>query len=571
MLTRLWIRNFKLFDEAEIELEQRVLLVGPNNCGKSSALQALTLWHLGVRRWVEKRGSGKIPEKRPGVTINRRDLVSVPVPEANHLWRALRVRAGKSGSAKPGTENVLVEIEVNGTAPEGEWRCGLEFDYANEESFYCRPRRTAEGARSEVPRAAADVKVAYLPPMSGLAAQEDRLDPGSIQRRLGEGRTAEVLRNLCYAVFTSDASGEAWKRLCDRMRAMFGVRLDEPEYLKDSGQVVMKYRDHHGTRLDLSASGRGQQQTLLLLAYMALNPGAVLLLDEPDAHLEVLRQRQIYQVLSEAAFETGSQVIAASHSEVLLEEAAQRDAVVAFLGRPHRIDKGPAQVMKSLRETGFGQYYLAEQKGWVLYLEGSTDLAILRGFADVLKHPAKDALEQPFVHYVGNQPPKARDHFHGLREAKPDLKGLGIYDRLDRELPSDEYFRQVQWKRREIENYLCLRDVLLDYAAKQAERVAGDLFREVWRDEMAKSIEELAEALKSLDKPDSWCGDLKVSDEFLGPLMKKFAQKTGYPVSSSKADFHELARYVRPEQIEPEVKDVLDQIAETEQKAQARG
>lgn len=571
MLTRLWIRNFKLFDEAEIELEQRVLLVGPNNQGKSSALQALTLWHLGVRRWVEKRGSGKIPEKRPGVTINRRDLVSVPVPEANHLWRALRVRAGKTGAVKPGTENVLIEIEVNGTAPDGEWRCGLEFDYANEESFYCRPRRTAEGARSEVLRAAADVKLAYLPPMSGLAAQEDRLDPGSIQRRLGEGRTAEVLRNLCYAVFTRDASGEAWKRLCDRMRAMFGVRLDEPEYLKDSGQVVMIYRDHHGTRLDLSASGRGQQQTLLLLAYMALNPGAVLLLDEPDAHLEVLRQRQIYQVLSEAAFETGSQVIAASHSEVLLEEAAQRDAVVAFLGRPHRIDKGPAQVMKSLREIGFDQYYLAEQKGWVLYLEGSADLAILRGFADVLKHPAKDALEQPFVHYVGNQPPKARDHFHGLREAKPDLKGLAIYDRLDRELPSDEYFRQVQWKRREIENYLCLRDVLLDYAAKQAERVAGDLFREVWRDEMAKCIEELEEALKSLDKPDPWCGDLKVSDEFLGPLMKKFAQKTGYPVSSSKADFHELARYVRPEQIDPEVKDVLDLIVETEQKAQARG
>jgi len=571
MLTRLWIRNFKLFDEAEIELEQRVLLVGPNNQGKSSALQALTLWHLGVRRWVEKRGSGKIPEKRPGVTINRRDLVSVPVPEANHLWRALRVRAGKTGAVKPGTENVLIEIEVNGTSPDGEWRCGLEFDYANEESFYCRPRRTAEGARSEVPRAAADVKVAYLPPMSGLAAQEDRLDPGSIQRRLGEGRTAEVLRNLCYAVFTSDASGEAWKRLCDRMRAMFGVRLDEPEYLKDSGQVVMNYRDHHGTRLDLSASGRGQQQTLLLLAYMALNPGALLLLDEPDAHLEVLRQRQIYQVLSEAAFESGSQVIAASHSEVLLEEAAQRDAVVAFLGRPHRIDKGPAQVMKSLREIGFDQYYLAEQKGWVLYLEGSTDLAILRGFADVLKHPAKDALEQPFVHYVGNQPPKARDHFHGLREAKPDLKGLAIYDRLDRELPSDEYFRQVQWKRREIENYLCFRDVLLDYAAKQAERVAGDLFREVWRDEMAKSIEELEEALKSLDKPDPWSGDLKVSDEFLSPLLKKFAQKTGYPVSSSKADFHELARYVRPEQIDPEVKDVLDQIVETEQKAQARG
>jgi hypothetical protein len=209
---------------------------------------------------VEKRGGGKIPEKRPGVTINRRDLASVPVPAANHLWRALRVRAGKTGNGKPGTENVLIEIEVDGTGPEGQWRCGLEFDYANEESFYCRPRRTADGGRMEVPKQAADVKVAYLPPMSGLAAQEDRLDPGSIQRRLGEGRTAEVLRNLCYAVFASDGSGEAWKRLSGRMRAMFGVRLDEPQYLRESGQVVMTYRDHHGTRLDLSASGRGSSR-----------------------------------------------------------------------------------------------------------------------------------------------------------------------------------------------------------------------------------------------------------------------------------------------------------------------
>jgi hypothetical protein len=571
MLTRLWIRNFKLFDEAEIELEQRVLFVGPNNYGKSSALQALTLWHLGVRRWVEKRGSGKIPEKRPGVTINRRDLVSVPVPEANHLWRALRVRAGKTGNGKPGTENVLIEIEVDGTGPEGQWRCGLEFDYANEESFYCRPRRTADGGRMEVPKQAADVKVAYLPPMSGLAAQEDRLDPGSIQRRLGEGRTAEVLRNLCYAVFTSDASGEAWERLCDRMRAMFGVRLDGPRYLQESGQVVITYRDHQGTRLDLSASGRGQQQTLLLLTYMALNPGAVLLLDEPDAHLEVIRQRQIYQVLSEAASESNSQVIVASHSEVLLEEAAQKDAVVAFLGRPHRIDNRPAQVMKSLREIGFDQYYLAEQNGWVLYLEGPTDLAILKGFAEVLNHPAKDALEQPFVHYVANQPRKAQEHFHGLREARPDLAGVAIYDRLDRDLPPDAFLQQIQWKRCEIENYLCIRDVLLDYAAKQAERAAGDLFRDAWRDKMAEAIEELEEALESLDKPDPWGGELKVSDEFLGPLFRKFAQKTGYPLSSSKSEFCELVRHMRPEQVAPEVRDVLDRIVDTAKKARPGG
>ena len=98
-----------------------------------------------------------------------------------------------------------------------------------------------------------------------------------------------------------------------------------------------------GVKLDLSSAGRGLQQTLLLLAYMYANPGAVLLLDEPDAHLEILRQRQIYRLLIDVASESNSQIIAASHSEVLLNEAAGRDVVIAFVGPPHRIDHHPVR------------------------------------------------------------------------------------------------------------------------------------------------------------------------------------------------------------------------------------
>ena len=79
------------------------------------------------------------------------------------------------------------------------------------------------------------------------------------------------------------------------------------------------------------------------------------------------------------AQEKHCQVIAASHSEILLNEAADRDVVIAFVGKPHRMDDRGQQVVKSLKEIGFEQYYQAEQTGWVLYLEGSTDLAILAG------------------------------------------------------------------------------------------------------------------------------------------------------------------------------------------------
>ena len=54
----------------------------------------------------------------------------------------------------------------------------------------------------------------------------------------------------------------------------------------------------------------GYNRRCSLLAYMYANPGAVLLLDEPDAHLEILRQREIYHLLTDAARESGSQIIA---------------------------------------------------------------------------------------------------------------------------------------------------------------------------------------------------------------------------------------------------------------------
>lgn len=176
MLTRLVIRNFKLFGEVDIELGDRVVFVGPNNSGKTSALQALALWSTGVRRWIEKRGAGNVPKERAGVTINRRDLIALPVPSANLLWRDLHVREGVRDNGKTKTKNVLIDIEVDGIDEGKPRHTALELDYANEESFYCCSKVGGDGERLEVPAAAARGRLAYLPPMSGLAANETRLE-----------------------------------------------------------------------------------------------------------------------------------------------------------------------------------------------------------------------------------------------------------------------------------------------------------------------------------------------------------------------------------------------------------
>jgi len=222
MLTRLSIRNFKRFDRVDIELGRSVVFIGPNNSGKTTALQALALWDVGLRQWNAKRGGKASPEKRPGVTINRRDLISIPIPVANLLWRDLHVREGREPKEdNRRTANIRIEVAVEGITSDTPWTCGLEFDYSNEESFVCRPLRLPDyddvpvqkAKFSTIPPAAAGVKVAYLPPMSGLSAEEPKWEPGRINVLVGQGQTGETRpcgnRGLRPSRFTASGRGRA--------------------------------------------------------------------------------------------------------------------------------------------------------------------------------------------------------------------------------------------------------------------------------------------------------------------------------------------------------------------------
>jgi len=574
MLTRILIKNFKRFDEVDIELGKTVVLIGPNNSGKTTALQALALWGLGLRRWLEKRGEGTelaSERLRPGVTLNRRDLIAIPVPSANLLWRDLHVRRGQPN------QNIRIDIIVEGISGGKPWQCGLEFDYANEESLYCRPLRLSEDKRPErmpIPTESYQVQTAFLPPMSGLAAVEPKWEPGKINVLLGEGQTAQVLRNLCFQLYEKS---QFWSLVTAQIQKLFGVTLNPPCHLQARGEITMTYQESGGPKLDLASAGRGLQQTLLLLAYLYTNPQMVLLIDEPDAHLEVLRQRQIYQLLTEVALTQGAQVIAASHSEIVLNEAAERDIVIALVGKPHRIDRrGSHQVMKSLTELGFEQYYQAEQTGWILYLEGSTDLAILRAFAATLEHPVSKYLERPFIHYVTtNLPDRARTHFFGLREAKEDLMGVALFDKLNKPLQKHPQLIEMMWQRREIENYLCQEEVLLAYARQADDDLSDDdLFyksvTERREQKMQEAITEVASALKILRKLEPWSPEIKASDDFLEPLFDEYFKKLDLGNVMRKTNYHVLAKLVPKDRIDPEVIDKLDLILKVATQARPR-
>lgn len=560
MLTSLRIQNFKGFEDVTIELGQTVVFIGPNNSGKTTALQALALWYAGLQQYSQLSENPLASTERLA-TLNRKDLTFVSIPDANLLWHDV---IGIDAHQK----YIPLRIDVAGVAGDEKWQLGMDFSISNAESIHVSPLDLSVFGielHNLILQYLDRIRVAYLPPMSGLTVTEDRLERGSIQRRIGEGRTAEVLRNLCYQVYEGNDTTGNWDRLRTQIRSMFGVELLPPNHRSRIGTLEMSYVERSGVTLDLSAAGRGMLQILLLLSYLYTNPGAVLLLDEPDAHLEILRQREVYQLLTTVARDQGSQIIAASHSEVLLNEAADRDVVIAFVGQPHRIDDRSHidQVRKSLKEIGFEQYYQAEQTGWALYVEGSTDLAVLRAFAATLEHPAAAELTHPFVDYTGNVPSKAHRQFQGLRAAKSDLVGFALFDRLDTKLPAGGPLTHLMWRRREIENYLMWPEAILGYVGAQF----GDNGREV----MQQLIEDYVPPVALRDRSNVWWQNTKASDDFLTPLFEAFFQRLRLPNLMRKTDYHQLAGYVPRELIDAEVTEKLDALLVVARAAKPRG
>ena len=100
MLIKIKIENLKRLGSAEIELGRAVVFVGPNNSGKTTALQAIALWDLGLKAWFARHGAKPGAKERIGVTLNRRDLIALPVPNANLLWLDRHVRQGKRGNGR---------------------------------------------------------------------------------------------------------------------------------------------------------------------------------------------------------------------------------------------------------------------------------------------------------------------------------------------------------------------------------------------------------------------------------------------------------------------------------------
>lgn len=563
MIEKIVVRNFKRFRSEDFSLQDHVVLAGPNNAGKSTLLQAIAVWHLALRKWLDKRGKSAA-RQRTGVGVTRRDFTAIPLREMNLLWTdtstSLRKEEAEAAGQKQGYPRTML-IELHCRDDLGVWTLGFEFHYANAEMISVKPVADQVDSLDR----ARDFNVVHVPAFSGIGAEETVLIRDYQDYLVGQGKPGDIVRNLLKEVWEKDRS--RWNALVEDIRETFTYELLPPEFegrpfivSEYQKQIARNGKRSAAPRLDIATAGSGFHQVLMLLAFLYARDGAVLLLDEPDAHLHVVLQEQIYSKLRKVASERRSQLLIASHSEVIIENTSPAN-VTSFYRQPHVLlaDIERDQVREALKRLTSLDLLLADGAHGFLYVEGDTDIRLLRSWAEVLRHPLTawfDARDPGPAWQVmrGRNPREARAHFFALRAVRPDVRGLILLDgdnsgTPERELRADA-LTVCTWPRYEAESYL------LHPAA--LERFIATTFGPIHAEPALRYLRE--------QLPPVIFADFKTDNEYLRALP---ASKTLLPGMFSAAgirtfrknDYFLIAKQMHPEEIHPEVVSVLDAMA----------
>jgi len=572
MIKQVQLRYFKRFEQEVFDLDDHVVLAGPNNAGKTTLIQAIKTWHFALRRWMAEKyreNGGKrsatageaTVKSRSGVPITRKELTAVPMRELDLLWTDTSTALGKTEletGQKLGSKRVM-SVELSGHHGGEQWRLAMEFVHANSELLYAKP---AAGHMDAVPRAARDLNVVHVPPFSGIGPEETGLDLPYQELLIGQGKAGEILRNLLWELHQHPDKA-LWSTLVEAVERIFGYRLLPPEY-EGRAFILSEYlpgippkKGLGGLpRLDVASAGSGFQQVLLLLGFFYARPSTVLLLDEPDAHLHVVLQKQIYDQLRQAAASRACQLIVATHSEVILE-ATSPNKIISFYGsKPHVLitDVERDQVREALRRITALDLLLAEEAKAVLYLEDETDFNLLRAWARVLDHPTREWFEQrPFYHPIrGRNPREARGHFFALRAIRPEITGFLLLDADNRSLPEHEIgadgLEIGRWRRYEAESYLLHPAALERFVSQRTEPLFQQAAVRVLQEELTPPM--LRSPLQEHDIYEA----LRASKT----LLPKFFEAAG--LSLPKRDYFLVAEQMRREELPLEVKEKLDSI-----------
>ena len=195
---------------------------------------------------------------------------------------------------------------------------------------------------------------------------------------------------------------------------------------------------------------------------------------------------------------------------------------------------------------------LAETELGILYIEGPTDIPILREWARILGHSLLLFLEKPFSRETVEKEWSAVKHFSAMQLMVPDLRGVELLDSDGKDhsktptLPKG--MKRLYWDRYEIESYLIHPKAISRFVESEGGRQAAGKAEAYMKRQLPPAL---------YDNPFELSNYLQ--DTKAKKVLANILDEAGLAIKET--EYYRIAAQMTKEEIHPEVVEKLDAIA----------
>lgn len=457
-ITTIRFENFKSLRGYTVSLQDRNILVGPNNAGKSTIISSLRLLEVALRRAKSKSAERvKLPDGTTGFGHNL---------SLAHLSVSLENVATDYNS-----EHSLIEFRLSNRNKlvlffPSDGGCTLCWKTEG-------PAVTTAGRfSSEFP-----ISVQVVPVLGPLEHREAYVNQQTVREALSTHRASRHFRNYWHYF------PEGWGTFAEMVADTWpGMRIKPPEIDVPNRQLSMFVSEDRIDR-EVYWAGFGFQIWCQLLTHISRASGATLLaIDEPEIYLHPDVQRQLLAILRRL----DADVVLATHSVEIIGEADPSELVLIQKGKQmaQRL-RDIEGVQTALDSIGSAQNvtlaHLARTRK-VLFVEQMDDFKTLRRFARVLGLSELSTGNDLTAFESGGSASleKVKSFAWGVKRAvDAKIKIFAVFGRAYfcseevRQIESDlakEFIEGRVLVRKEIDNYLLHAEVLSRAVRKQLEQ-----------------------------------------------------------------------------------------------------
>jgi len=308
------LENFKSFGNFSVDLRDFDVLVGINNSGKSTILQAIYVAHHFLTECCQFKPTRNRCDFVPRAF---REFPFFPLPKPSALWKGNR------------TFQTPVRIGITYTD-------GSRFTFQVTLQYGAFAVRISEAPPNLTTEYMADLIAhppAYVPSFAGAVVREPFFTAKRRGSLMAEGHYAEILRNLILVVRERDPY--RFTRMEYLLGSHFGISRLGTLFNPEKDDYIRADYLEGRTRHDLVSGGSGFLQLVQILAYIYLSDSSTVLLDEPDAHLHPAMQRRLINLLRDLSDADGLQVLMATHSKEIINNVAP-DVIISVSNEEQR-------------------------------------------------------------------------------------------------------------------------------------------------------------------------------------------------------------------------------------------